>query len=47
MTDIYLDFVTVAICFILFWGILILLILYPKYKLKKTLKRIKFLKKNH
>ena len=47
MAEIYLDFITIAICYTLFWVIIIILILYPKLKLKKTLKRIKFLKKKH
>ncbi len=35
------DLLTIIISYLLFWAILIILILYPKLKLKKVLKSIK------
>lgn len=37
------DLLTIIISYLLFWAILIILILYPKLKLKKVLKSIKSL----
>ncbi|MFW9895399.1 MAG: hypothetical protein ACFFD7_06315 [Candidatus Thorarchaeota archaeon] len=42
----YPDLITIAASYILFWAVIIILILYPKLKLKKVLKRIKSLEKN-
>ncbi len=42
----YLDYITISISYALFWGVIVILILYPKLKLRKTLKRINNLKKN-
>lgn len=41
-----LDLVTISISFILFWIVILILILYPKLQLRKTLKRIRNLEKN-
>lgn len=46
MSELYLDYITISISYALFWGVIILLILYPKLKLKKTLRRINNLNKN-
>ncbi len=40
------DIITIIISYILFWSVMIILILYPKLRLRKTLKRIKNLEKN-
>ncbi|KKM14208.1 hypothetical protein LCGC14_1708460 [marine sediment metagenome] len=40
------DIITIIISYILFWSVVIILILYPKLRLRKTLKRIKNLEKN-
>lgn len=40
------DLITISISYVLFWSILIILILYPKFRLRKTLKRIRNLEKN-
>lgn len=40
------DIKTIIISYILFWSVVIILILYPKLQLRKTLKRIKNLEKN-
>lgn len=37
------DLITISISYLLFWAILIILILYPKLKLKKVKKSIKSL----
>ncbi len=37
------DLITIGISYLLFWAILIILILYPKLKLKKVKKSIKSL----
>jgi len=42
----YQDLITICVSYILFWVIIIILILYPKLRLKKILKRIKNLEKN-
>lgn len=42
----YPDLITITTSYILFWAVIIILILYPKLKLKKVLKRIKSLEKN-
>lgn len=40
------DIITITVSYILFWSVVIILILYPKLRLRKTLKRIKNLEKN-
>ena len=40
------DIITIIISYILFWGVVIILILYPKLQMRKTLRRIKNLEKN-
>ncbi len=40
------DLITITISYILFWVIIIILILYPKLRIRKALKRIKNLEKN-
>ncbi len=40
------DIITIIISYILFWSVVVILILYPKLRLRKTLKRIKNLEKN-
>ncbi|MFX0034883.1 MAG: heme exporter protein CcmD [Candidatus Hermodarchaeota archaeon] len=40
------DLITITISYILFWVVIIILILYPKLRIRKTLKRIKKLEKN-
>ena len=40
------DIITIIISYILFWSVVVILILYPKLKQKKTLQRIKNLEKN-
>jgi hypothetical protein len=47
MAQIYLDISTMVFCYLIFWILVILLILYPKLKLKKISKRIKMLKKKN
>lgn len=42
----YSDLITISISYILFWTVIIILILYPKLRLKRILKRIKNLEKN-
>ena len=42
----YPDLITISISYILFWAVILILILYPKLRLKKILKRIKNLEKN-
>ncbi|KKK43083.1 hypothetical protein LCGC14_0995680 [marine sediment metagenome] len=44
--EIYRDVVTITISYLLFWIVIIVLILYPKLKLKKIQKRIQNLEKN-
>lgn len=48
MSDHYLklDLITISISFTLFWIVILVLILYPKFQLRKTLKRIKNLERN-
>ena len=46
MSEQYLDYITISISFALFWGVIIILILYPKLKLRKIQKRINNLTKN-
>jgi hypothetical protein len=41
----YSDLITISISYILFWAIIIILVLYPKLRLKKILKRIQNLEK--
>jgi len=45
MSELYLDYITISISFTLFWIVIIILILYPKLRLRKTQKRIINLKK--
>ncbi|MFX1467143.1 MAG: hypothetical protein ACFFB8_00650 [Promethearchaeota archaeon] len=40
------DLITITISYILFWAVIIILILYPKLRIRKTLKRMKNLEKN-
>jgi len=40
------DIITIGISYVLFWCVIIILILYPKLKLRNTLKRIRNLEKN-
>ncbi len=40
------DIITIIISYILFWSVVVILILYPKLRLRKILKRIKNLEKN-
>lgn len=40
------DLVTIAISYLLFWAILVILIVYPILELRKALKRIRNLEKN-
>lgn len=42
----YPDLITISISYILFWTVIIILILYPILRLRKTLKRIRNLEKN-
>ena len=42
----YCDLITITISYILFWAVIIILILYPKLRLKKILNRIKNLEQN-
>ncbi|MFX1425646.1 MAG: hypothetical protein ACFFBE_04280 [Promethearchaeota archaeon] len=42
----YSDLITITIAYILFWSVIIILIVYPKYRLRKILERIKNLEKN-
>jgi len=42
----YEDLVTISISYVLFWIVILILILYPSIRLRKTLKRIKTLEKN-
>jgi hypothetical protein len=42
----YPDLITISVSYILFWAVIIILILYPKLRLRKILKRIKNLEKN-
>lgn len=42
----YQDIITITICYSLFWGVIIILILYPKLRLRKILKRIENFEKN-
>ena len=42
----YSDIITIAIAYILFWAVIIILIIYPKLRLKKISERIKKLEKN-
>jgi len=48
MSEHYLksDLITISISFTLFWIVILILILYPKLRLRKTLKRIKNLERN-
>jgi hypothetical protein len=47
MSEQYLnpDLITISISYILFWCVIIILILYPKLRLRKTMKRISNLDK--
>lgn len=45
MSEFFSDYITIIISYLLFWGIIIILILYPKIKLKRLNKRINNLKK--
>lgn len=42
----YSDIITITIAYILFWAVIIILIIYPKLRLKKISERIKKLEKN-
>lgn len=42
----YEDLITISISYVLFWIVILILILYPSIRLRKTLKRIKTLEKN-
>lgn len=42
----YEDLITISISYALFWIVILILILYPSIRLRKTLKRIKTLEKN-
>lgn len=42
----YQDLITIIVSYIFFWAVIIILILYPKLRLKKILKRIKNLDNN-
>ncbi|MHA2035492.1 MAG: hypothetical protein ACW98X_03605 [Promethearchaeota archaeon] len=46
MSLVYRDTITITISYILFWLVIIILIIYPMYELRKTLKRIDNFKKN-
>jgi len=39
------DIITIAICYSIFWSVIIALILYPKIELNKIKKRIKNLER--
>jgi len=45
MSDLLLDYITISISYSLFWGMVIVLILYPKLRLKTIKKRINKLNK--
>ena len=40
------DLITISVSYVLFWAVIIILILYPKLRLRKIKKRIKTLEKN-
>ncbi|MFX0021487.1 MAG: hypothetical protein ACFE9S_04125 [Candidatus Hermodarchaeota archaeon] len=42
----YPDLITITVSYILFWLVIIILILYPKIRLRKVVKRIENLNKN-
>ncbi|KKN00786.1 hypothetical protein LCGC14_1134350 [marine sediment metagenome] len=44
--EIFRDITTIIICYLFFWSVIIILILYPKIRLKKIQKRIQNLEKN-
>ena len=44
--EIFRDITTIIISYLLFWSVIIILILYPKIRLKKIQKRIQNLEKN-
>lgn len=46
LENLYPDLVTITFSYILFWTVIIFLILYPKLRLKRILKRIKNLEQN-
>ena len=46
MSEFELDLITLGFSFTLFWGIIILLILYPKIQAKKIQKRINSLQRS-
>ncbi|NVM28739.1 MAG: hypothetical protein HWN65_07845 [Candidatus Helarchaeota archaeon] len=39
------DYITMTICFVIFWGVIIFFFLYPRSQLKRTNKRIDKLEK--
>ncbi|KKN35061.1 hypothetical protein LCGC14_0787420 [marine sediment metagenome] len=45
--EIFRDIMTITICYLLFWSVIIILILYPKFRLKKIQKRIQNLEKTN
>lgn len=46
MSELLLDSITMAIGYALFWIVIIILILYPKLRIRKLKKRINNLKRN-
>jgi hypothetical protein len=46
MSLVYRDATTITISYILFWLVIIILIIYPVFQLRKTLKKIENFKKN-
>ncbi|MFX1234269.1 MAG: hypothetical protein ACFFBY_06860 [Promethearchaeota archaeon] len=45
MSEVVLDSITMAISYALFWTIIVILILYPKLRIRKIKKRINKLEK--
>lgn len=45
MSELILDYITISISYVLFWGMVIILILYPKLRFKRIKKRINNLNK--
>lgn len=45
MSELILDYITISVSFALFWVIVIILILYPKLRIKRLKKRINNLNK--
>ncbi len=40
------DILTIGLSYLLFWSVIIILIIYPIFRLRKTLKRIENFEKN-